>query len=90
MVCHLGWHFPVGCSLRDGRGEFINKRDFFSTKTIKEINMFQDMETRHMVLASGHENRKHCTCIKTWEQITWHRFQDMDTGHMAHISGYGN
>jgi hypothetical protein len=29
---HLGWHLPVGCPLRGGRGEYKNNRNFCSTK----------------------------------------------------------
>jgi hypothetical protein len=32
MGCHLGWHFPVGCPLRGGKGENKHNRDFCSIK----------------------------------------------------------
>jgi hypothetical protein len=37
MGCHLGWHFPVGCPLRGGIGEY-NKTigTYVPPKTIKE------------------------------------------------------
>jgi hypothetical protein len=38
MGCHLGWHFPVGCPLRGGRGEYKTIGTYVLPKTIKEKN----------------------------------------------------
>jgi hypothetical protein len=35
MGCHLGRHFTVGCPLRGGRGEYVQKRASGPPKTIK-------------------------------------------------------
>jgi hypothetical protein len=36
MGCRLGWYVTVGCPLRGGRGEYIQKRVSGPSKTIKE------------------------------------------------------
>jgi hypothetical protein len=40
MGCHLGCHFPVGCPLRGGRGEYKNNRTSDPPKTIKEKDIY--------------------------------------------------
>jgi hypothetical protein len=40
MGCHLGWHFPVGCSLSGGRGEYKTIGTSVPPKTIKEKKVY--------------------------------------------------
>jgi hypothetical protein len=39
MGCYLGWHFPVGCPLRGGRGEYEQQGLLFHQKQLMKKNI---------------------------------------------------
>jgi hypothetical protein len=41
MGCHVGWHFPVGCPLRGGRGENKLEELLFHQKQLRKKKVKQ-------------------------------------------------
>jgi hypothetical protein len=52
MGSHLGWHFPVGCPLRGGRGEFILKKHQKQLRK-KKINLDGKKNSTQSLALSG-------------------------------------